>query len=90
MIMLSEKTEMLARRLAELRHVTVENVVEEAVEAHAQAAGLSLEPNRPRDPSLQAVAARRAELARIVREIAAMPVRDARSAQEIMDDLNDL
>lgn len=80
---------MLALRLAELRHVTVEDVVREALEARAQAAGLSLEPCRPRDPSPQAAAARRAELARIVGEITAMPVHDARSAQAIMDDLND-
>lgn len=88
MIRLSDETETLARRLAELEHGTVENAVRQAMEARAHAAGLLLEPGRPRDLSPQAAAARGAGLARIVREIAAMPVLDTRSAQDIMDDLN--
>jgi len=72
-----------------MEHVTVEDAVRQALEARAHAAGLLLEPSRSRDLSPEAAAARKAELARIVREIAAMPALDTRSAQEIMDDLND-
>ena len=89
MISLSDETEVLARRLADVQHITVEDAVRQALEARAHSAGLLLEPSRPRDLSPEAAAARRAGLARIVREIAAMPVLDARSPQEIMDDLND-
>ena len=89
MINLSDETEVLARRLAEVQHVTVEDAVRQALEARAHAAGVLLEPGRPRDPSPESAAARRIGLARIVREIAAMPVLDTRSPQEIMGDLND-
>ena len=85
MIRLSDETKILARRLAEMEHVTVDDAVRQALEARAHAAGLMLEPNRPRDLSPEAAAARRAGLARIVREIAAMPILDTRSAQDIMD-----
>jgi hypothetical protein len=88
MIRLSEQIELLARRLADAQHVTVEETVRLALEARAREAQLALEPGRPRDPSAEAVAARRVGTSRIVHEIAAMPVLDARSAQEIMDDLN--
>ena len=77
------------RRLAEIEHFTVEDAVRQALEARAHAGGLLLEPSRPRDRSPEAAPARRAGLARIVRDIAGMSVLDTRSAQDIMDDLND-
>ena len=89
MISLSDETEVLARRLAEVQRITVEDAVRQALEARAHAAGLLPEPGRPRDPSPEASAARREGLSRIVREIAALPVLDPRSPQEITDDLND-
>ena len=60
MIRLSDETEILARRLAEIERVTVEDAVRQALEARAHAAGLLLEPARPRDLSPEAAAARRA------------------------------
>lgn len=89
MISLSDETESLAHRLARARHVTVEEAVRQALEAHAHATGLSLKPGGPRDPSLNAAAERRARVDRIVGEITALPVLDARSAREITDDLNE-
>lgn len=89
MISLSDETEVLARRLAEAQRLTVEDVVRQALEARAQETGLLPESGRPRDRSPEALVERRARLDRIVREIAAMPVLDARSPREIMDDLND-
>jgi antitoxin VapB len=88
MISLSNETEALARRLADAQSVTVEDVIRQALEARAHAAGLLPEAGQPHDQSPEAAVARRARLDRIVREIAAMPVLDARSPREIMDDLN--
>jgi antitoxin VapB len=88
MIDLSQETEALARRLADAQHVTVEDAIRRALEASARAAGVVIEPARPREQSPDAVATRRARMDRIVREIAAMPILDRRSPREIMDDLN--
>jgi antitoxin VapB len=88
MINLSEETEVLARRLAKARHVTVEDAVKQALVAWAHVAGLLPDAAGPRDQSPEAVAAKRARMDRIVREVVAMPVLDARSPREIMDDLN--
>ena len=90
MIDLSQETETLARRLAEARHVTVDDAVRQALEASAYAVGIALKPRRPHDRSPEAVAARRAAVDRIVQEIAALPILDRRSPQEIIDDLNAL
>jgi hypothetical protein len=49
-----------------------------------------MEPRHPRDQSPAAVAARYARTNRFVAELAAMPVLDPRSPNEIMDDLNAL
>jgi antitoxin VapB len=88
MISLSDETEALARRLADAQSVTVEDAVRQALEARARAAGLLPEAGQPHDQTPEAVATKRAHLDRIVREIVAMPVLDARSPREIMDDLN--
>ena len=88
MIALSYGTEALARRLAEAQSVTVDDAIRQALEARARAAGIAPEQRRPRDRSAAAVAAWRARIDRIVREIAAMPVLDRRSPREIMDDLS--
>jgi antitoxin VapB len=90
MITLPDEIEALARRLANARNLTVEDAVRQAVEAHARAAGLLPASGQRRDPSPDAAAARRARIDQIVHEIAALPVLDPRSPQEIMDDLNDL
>jgi antitoxin VapB len=92
MINLSEETEALARRLAAAQHVSIDDAIRQALEACAHAAGVALveEPARQRDRSPETVAARRARIDQIVREIAAMPILDRRSPHEIMDDINAL
>jgi len=84
MIDLSTETQLLARRLAEAQHATVDDVVNFALRACAS--GLTL---HPRGPSSQATDARCAALAAFRHQIAAMPVLDQRSLQAILDDLND-
>ena len=88
MIDLSQETEALARRVADARQVSVDVAVRQALEAST--VSMLLKPERPRDRSPEAVARRRASVDRIVREIAAMPILDPRSTQEIIDDLNAL
>jgi antitoxin VapB len=88
MINLSQETEALAKRLAETQSLSVEDAIRLALEEKARAAGVVMEPRRPRDQSPEAIAARRARTNRFVAELAAMPVLDPRSPHEIMDDLN--
>ncbi len=90
MIMLSHETEVLARRLADAHRTSVDAAVRRALEAEARAVGVPFEPRRMRDASAEAIARRRAGIARIVGEIASMPVLDRRSPGAIMDALNDL
>lgn len=87
MIALSKETEALARRLAAAQSLPVDDAVRRALENWASVAGVSPQSSR-RDQSPAAVAARKASIERIVAEIAAMPVLDARGPREIMDDLN--
>jgi antitoxin VapB len=90
MIHLSQETEALAKQLAAAENLSVDEAVRQALEARARAAGVL--PERPKrcDRSPEAIAARHASVNRIVAEIAAMPILDKRSPQEIMDDLNAL
>ncbi len=88
MINLSGETEVLARRLAEVRHVTIEDAVRHALEAQARAAGLLSDSVPFRELAPDTAARKRALMDCIVREVAAMPVLDGRAPQEIMDDLN--
>jgi antitoxin VapB len=88
MINLSLETETVAVQLAAAQRLSVEAAIRRALETQARAAGVLLEPRRPRDQSPEAVAARHARTDRFVAEIASMPVLDPRSPREIMDDLN--
>jgi antitoxin VapB len=88
MIDLSHQAETLARRLAAAEGLSVEEAVRQALEARARAAGVGTDGPALHDRSPGAVAARQARIDRIVAEIAALPVLDARSPNEIMDDLN--
>ena len=90
MINLSRETEALAQRLADVQRVTVEDAVRQALEARANAAGITICAGPTRDGSPKAIAARRARVSQIVQEIAAKPVLDRRSQSEIIDDLNAL
>jgi hypothetical protein len=63
----------------------------EALEACARVAGVLPEPQRRRDQSPAAIAARRESLDWVGAEIAAMTtIDDPRSPREIMDDFNAL
>jgi antitoxin VapB len=90
MINLSQETETLAVRLAAAQRLSVEGAIRQALEAQARVAGVLTELQRPRDQSPAAIAERQANVNRIVAEIAAMPILDPRSPNEIMDDLNAL
>ena len=89
MIILSHEAEALARLLADAERVSVDAAVREALEARARAAGIASEAGRVPRSGAEAAEARRGRMERIAREIAAMPVLDPRSPQEIADDLSD-
>jgi hypothetical protein len=78
MVDLPQDTEALARRLATARGLSLEEILKIAVEESARAAGLLRGKRRLNVDQMLAVG----------REIAAMPLRDQRSPEEIMDDLN--
>jgi antitoxin VapB len=84
MINLSAKTEVLAKRLAEAQHLSVEETIRLALEEKARVAGVAPELVSARKRmSVEAMLALGAE-------IASMPLLDPRSPQEIVDDLNAL
>jgi antitoxin VapB len=87
MITLAGETEALAKRLAAAQGLSIEETVKQALEEKTRAVP---ELQRRRDNSPAAIAKRQANIDRIVAEIAAMPVLDPRSPQEIMDDLNSI
>jgi hypothetical protein len=90
MINLSQETEALAQHIALAKHVGVDDAIRAALEDTARAEGIALEARRPRDPSAEAVAARRARIDEIVQAVAALPVLDPRPTQELIDELNEL
>jgi antitoxin VapB len=90
MINLTKETEDLAKRLAVMRHLSVDAAIRQALEESARAAGIAADLQGERDRSPEAVSARRARIDRLAAEIAALPVRDPRSQKEIADDLNTL
>ncbi len=90
MINLSGETEALARRLAAAHRISVEGAIRQALEAHARASGISDQSQRPRDASPEAVAARIARFDAFASKIAAAPINDARTVNEIVEDLNAL
>jgi antitoxin VapB len=90
MINLSQETEALAQRIALAKRVPVDDAIRAALENTARAEGIALEALRPRDQSPEAVASRRARIDEIAREVAALPLLDARPTQELIDELNEL
>ena len=80
MIDLSPETETIAVRLAEAQRVPVDTAVRRALEERVQVVGLR-EPVRQGRMNVQ-------EMLAVGAEIAAMPLLDARSPAQIMDDLN--
>ncbi len=87
MLDLSQETEALARRLAAAQRLSVDDAIRAALEERARSTGLAREP-QGRSPA--EIAARRDSLKRFAAEIAAMPVLDPRSVEEIVDDINAL
>jgi antitoxin VapB len=83
MINLSRETEALAERLAAAQRLSVEAVIQRALETQARVAGIEQELTPRRRMTVEQMLAFGAE-------IAAMPILDPRSSNEIMDDLNSL
>lgn len=81
MLILPPETERLAQRLAEAQGVEPLAVVHRALEERARAVGVADEA-----PPYRSVEAMLADAA----VIAAMPILDPRSPQEIMDEINEL
>jgi len=81
MIILSQETEALAQRLAAAQRLSVEATIQQALEAHARFAGIEQEVSPRRRMTVKQMLA-------FGSEIAAMPILDPRSPNEIMDDLN--
>ena len=90
MVQLSQETEALARRLAAAHGISMEEAIKRALEQSAREAGIVSQPQKRRDQSPKAVAARKARIDELADDIAKMPVLDPRSPREIMDDLNAL
>jgi hypothetical protein len=88
-IHLASETLALARELANLRGMSLEDAIKVAVEQSAREAGIRQIPKQ-RDLSSKAVAARKASLDDLAGEIAKMPILDRRPPREIMDDVNSL
>ena len=83
MIRLSDQTETLARRIAGAQRVSVDTAVRCALEELAKSRHIDIGATQPerRRMSIE-------EMLAVGDEIAAMPLLDARSPEEIMDDLN--
>lgn len=83
MITLSQETEALAARLAAAQRRSVDDVVRQALEAHARATGVPTDLRQRRRMTAEQMTALGAE-------IAALPLLDPRTPNEIMDDVNAL
>jgi hypothetical protein len=79
MIEVFQETEVLARRVADARHLTVDAAAREALEVSANAAGIPVVVAR--DAFAESVAARREHAARFVEELAAMLILNDRPLQ---------
>jgi antitoxin VapB len=90
MISLSRETEALAQRLAVAHNVSIDQAIRVAPEEKARAERIVPEPFRSREQTGEAIPARRAHTDKFVTDLAAMPILDPRSPDEIMDDLNAL
>jgi antitoxin VapB len=84
MIDLSHETEALAKRLAEMQRLSVDAAIRRALERQATAEGIAGDDTRRPPRRRMSVA----EMLAVGDEIAAMPLLDPRSPQEIIDDLN--
>ncbi len=88
MIDLSEDTEALAKRVAAVQHVSVDDAIRYALEERERLAAVLPARRKQKDCSPEAIAARRIRMAQFADAIAAMPVLDPRPVAEIVNDLN--
>lgn len=79
MTSLSQETEALAARLAATQRISVDEAIRQALQAHLRT--LAQRPRRRMTAE---------QMAALGAEIAALPLLDARSPAEIMDDVNAL
>jgi hypothetical protein len=89
MINLPPEVEAAAKRLAVVRGVSLEDAIRLALEETAQKSDAARK-RPPRDTSPEAVAARRQRTRKFIEDLSAMPLLDARPANEIADDLDAL
>lgn len=87
MITLTEDTEALALRLATVQNLSIDHAVRRALEHEAHSVGLPIEPEKGADGEAK-LAWRRQRTAEVLRTMAALPTLDARSPDEIAQDLN--
>ncbi len=78
MIYLSDDIEALARKVADARGLSVEDVIARAIEESARRTGVARPRRRQTAEEMLAVGA----------EIVALPLLDPRSPRQIMDDMN--
>jgi hypothetical protein len=90
MINLSPDTEALAQRLATAQRLSPEDAIRLALEDRARRFGLARERRPRKDLSEEAVQARLARMNKLVEEIKALPILDARPIEDIVNDLNAL
>jgi len=81
MIQLTDEIETVARRVAAAERASVEDTIRRALEDRARVHGLPAGLTTRRRMSAQ-------DMLETGAEIAALPLRDHRSPQDIMDDLN--
>jgi hypothetical protein len=86
MIVLTDDTEALARKVAESRHIPVDVAIRLGLEAIAGKADHAVQSAG----SEALVERRRTALAHFAEVIASMPVQDPRAPAVIMDDLNEV
>jgi hypothetical protein len=89
MINLPPEVEAVAKRLAVVRGVSLEDAIRLALEETARKSEAA-RARPPRDTSPEAVAARRQRTRTFIEELSAMPLLDTRPANEIADDLDAL
>jgi antitoxin VapB len=77
-IQLPSEVERLARALASKTGKTLEEVIKEAIEEHARAAGVPIAPSRRTPEDIER------SLNEIAMRVAALPVLDSRSVDEII------
>lgn len=89
MLALSEQTESLARQLAEMQKLSIDDTVRRALEKQAEAVNV-VKPVASGAVTEAELAWRRAVIEDIQRQFDALPILDARPIQEIVDEVNEL